>query len=133
MDRKPHPYLRGELVIVIDCHDLNRSAQFWASVLGYARNPSASGHYQNLVPASGEGVEVLLQQVPDQKRGKNHVHLDLRTQDLEPEVARILGLGAILVTSEPITEDGWRWHIMADPDGNEFCVLQPPGTGNARA
>jgi predicted enzyme related to lactoylglutathione lyase len=133
MDRKPHPYLRGELVVVIDCHDLNRAAQFWASVLGYARNPSPGGHYQSLMPASGEGIEVLLQQVPDQKRGKNHVHLDLRTRDLEPEVARILDLGATLITSEPITEDGWRWHMLADPDGNEFCVLQPPGTGNAHA
>ena len=37
-----------------------------------------------------------------------------------------LGLGATLLTREPITEDGWRWHILADRDGNEFCVLQPP-------
>ena len=34
---------------------------------------------------------------------------------------------ATLLTSEPDTEDGWLWHILADPDGNEFCVLQPPG------
>ena len=43
------------------------------------------------------------------------------------EVGRVLDLGATLLTSEPVTEDGWLWHILADPDGNEFCVLQPPG------
>ena len=39
---------------------------------------------------------------------------------------RILALGASLLTGHPVTEHGWRWHILADPDGNEFCVLQPP-------
>ena len=38
----------------------------------------------------------------------------------------MLGLGAALLTAQPVTEDGSRWHILADPDGNEFCVLQPP-------
>jgi predicted enzyme related to lactoylglutathione lyase len=60
------------------------------------------------------------------KHGKNRVHLDLRTADLAAEVTRILGLGATLLTGSPVTEDGWSWHILADPDGNEFCVLQPP-------
>jgi predicted enzyme related to lactoylglutathione lyase len=69
---------------------------------------------------------VLLQRVPDEKRGKNRVHLDLRTADLAAEVSRIVGLGASLLTNEPVAEDGWRWHVLADPDGNEFCVLQPP-------
>ena len=70
---------------------------------------------------------MLLQRVPDVKRQKNRLHLDLRTPDLEAEVGRVAGLGATLLTSEPVTEDGWFWHILADPDGNEFCVLQPPG------
>jgi hypothetical protein len=43
MRREPHPYLRGELVVVIDCSDLARSAEFWTGVLGYARDGVASG------------------------------------------------------------------------------------------
>ena len=59
------------------------------------------------------------------------LHLDLRTPDLAAEVRRVTDLGATLLTSEPVTEDGWLWHILADPDGNEFCVLQPPGMPSA--
>jgi catechol 2,3-dioxygenase-like lactoylglutathione lyase family enzyme len=126
MRSKPQRYLRGELVVVIDCSDLARSADFWAGVLGYVRDGTAVGTYQALVPADGEGIEVLLQRVADEKRDKNRLHLDLRTPDLESEVGRVLGLGAALLTDQPVQEFGWRWHILADPDGNEFCVLQPP-------
>src|SRR5215472_9293067 len=99
MHRIPHPYRNGELVIVIDCSDLDRSARFWAGVLGYAAAAATGGHYRSLTPQSGKGIEVLLQQVDDAKRGKNRLHLDLRTADLAAEVSRISGLGASLLTS----------------------------------
>ena len=134
----PQPYPNGELVIVIDCSDLDRSARFWSGALGYTAGPPAAGggaaggdRYRGLQPESGAGIDVLLQRVPDVKRQKNRLHLDLRTPDLEAEVGRVVGLGATLLTSEPVTEDGWFWHILADPDGNEFCVLQPPGMPSA--
>ena len=123
----PQPYPNGELVIVIDCSDLDRSARFWSGVLGYTAGQASSGLYRSLQPESGVGIDVLLQRVPDVKGQKNRLHLDLRTPDLEAEVRRVLGLGATLLTSQPVAEDGWYWHILADPDGNEFCVLQPPG------
>ena len=69
----------------------------------------------------------MLQRVPDVKRQKNRLHLDLRTPDLEAEIARVVDLGAALLTSQPNLEDGWRWHTLADPDGNGFCVLAAPG------
>ena len=72
---------------------------------------------------------MLLQQVPEGKHHKNRLHLDLRTVDMDAEVRRILGLGGTLITDQTVVEDGWRWRILADPDGNEFCVLQPPGIG----
>jgi predicted enzyme related to lactoylglutathione lyase len=126
--RRRQGYLggRGELVIVIDCSDLQRSADFWTAVLGYVDAGASSSPYRKLLPADGVGVEVLLQRVSDSKRQKNRVHLDLRTPDLESEVSRVRGLGAAAVTSEPVLEEGWRWHVLTDPDGNEFCVLQPP-------
>ncbi len=128
MLREPHPYRRGELVVVIDCSQLDRSAEFWTGVLGYGRDGVATGRYQSLLPADGQGAEILLQQVPEGKQGKNRVHLDLRTRELEPELQRLVSLGAQVLTEQPVSEAGWRWHILADPDGNEFCVLQPPGS-----
>ena len=74
----------------------------------------------------GQGIEILLQQVPEAKSGKNRLHLDLRTTDLTAEAERVVALGARQLTGTPVTGVGWRWHILADPDGNEFCVLQPP-------
>jgi predicted enzyme related to lactoylglutathione lyase len=126
MRRRPHHYARGELAVVIDCADLDRSARFWSGVLGYVREGGPGGSYQGLVPAAGTGVEVLLQRVPEYKRAKNRLHLDLRTRDLAAEVRRAEDLGAMVLTEEPVTEAGWRWHILGDPDGNEFCILQPP-------
>ena len=67
MPRKPHTYLRGELVVVIDCSDLRRSADFWASVLGYVRERPGSDPYQTLLPADGDGAEILLQRVAERK------------------------------------------------------------------
>jgi predicted enzyme related to lactoylglutathione lyase len=126
VSHSPQSYPRGHLVLVVDCGDLDRSARFWTSVLGYERAGPPGGPYQGLVPADGHGIEVLLQQVPEAKSGKNRLHLDLRTADLNAEVDRVVALGARQLTRLPVTEAGWRWHILADPDGNEFCVLQPP-------
>ena len=64
-------------------------------------------------------------QVPEGKLGKNRVHLDLRTRDLDPEMQRLISLGAPVLTGEHVAEDGWRWHIIGDPDDNEFCVIEP--------
>jgi predicted enzyme related to lactoylglutathione lyase len=114
------------LAIVLDCLDLDRSAAFWSGVLGYRAEPSSPGRYQQLLPADGNGVELLLQRVPEGKVTKNRLHLDLRVPDLEAETARVVALGARRVTAGPIEEYGWIWHVLADPDGNEFCVLQPP-------
>lgn len=120
------PYAHGEVVIVLDCGDLETAGTFWCDVLGYRRFGDSAGPYLSLYPTVDGGPELLLQHVPERKRDKNRLHIDLRTSDMDTEVARVLAAGAELVTHEPIVEDGWRWHILADPDGNEFCVLQPP-------
>jgi predicted enzyme related to lactoylglutathione lyase len=114
------------MVVVIDCADIGRSARFWTSVLGYVTDGSEADAYEALLPADGRGVEVLLQRTADAKHGKNRVHLDLRTRDLDAEVARVTALGATRLTKEPVRKVGWEWHVLADPDSNEFCVLRPP-------
>lgn len=113
-------------MVVIDCSSLERSARFWTAALGYMQEGEPAGRYHTLRPADGKGAEILLQRVPDGKHGKNRVHLDLRTRDLDTETGRVAALGARMLTAQPVSEHGSRWHILADPDGNEFCILQPP-------
>jgi len=63
MSREPHSSLRGELVIVIDCSQVDRSAEFWTGTRDYARDSTATGRYQSLLSAEGTGAEILLRQV----------------------------------------------------------------------
>lgn len=129
MDRASQPYLRGDLVIVIDCSDLGRAAEFWSAVLGYDAEEEGVT-YRTLRPRDGHGIEILLQRTADAKVAKNRLHLDLRTRNLDEEVRRVTDLGATLLTEPqaPVRECGWTWHVLADQDGNEFCVLRPPDT-----
>ncbi|RKS71295.1 putative enzyme related to lactoylglutathione lyase [Motilibacter peucedani] len=119
-------YARGELAVVIDCADLDRAAAFWTEVLGYRSSGYPGSAYRSLLAPESTGVEVLLQRVPEGKLAKSRVHLDLRTRDLDSECERVTRAGAVRTTEQPISEGGWVWHVFADPDGNEFCVLQPP-------
>jgi predicted enzyme related to lactoylglutathione lyase len=115
-----------ELAVVLDCQDLAGMGAFWAAALGYRTEPSDET-YQSVLPPDGNGVELLLQRVPEAKGAtKNRLHLDLRVPDLDAEVSRLTGLGARVLTESPIVENGWTWHVLADPEGNEFCVLRPP-------
>ena len=114
----------AEIALVIDCLDLNRCGDFWASALGYRRAGDIFEPYLSLLPEDGgQGPEVLLQRVPEAKRGKNRLHLDLRTRDLAAEVERLRKIGAQTLTTNPHDESGWTWHVLADPEGNEFCVV----------
>lgn len=116
------------LAVVLDCADLARATDFWCAALGYVALPkeAGSGPYHVLLPGDGNGIELLLQEVSDAKTSKNRMHFDLRVLDLDGEVARLLALGARRMTSDPLTHNGWVWHVLLDPDGNEFCVLRPP-------
>jgi hypothetical protein len=66
--------------------------------------------------------DILFVKVPDHKVSKNRLHLDLRPADQQAEVDRLLALGA---TPADIGQGDTRWVVLADPEGNEFCVLQP--------
>lgn len=133
MRRAGNVYVGGELVVVIDCARLDRAANFWSAMLGYVQDGDASDddRYLRLLPRYGVGTEVLLQRVPEHRTAKNRMHLDLRTDNLDAEVRRALDVGARLLTDQPVEEDGWLWHVLADPDDNEFCVLQPPASRQA--
>ena len=126
MTWQPNLYQHGHLVVVVAGPALGRAGPVGAAALGYADQGHAGETYRSVLPDDGPGVEILLQRTGDPKQGKNRLHLDLRTRDLEAEVSRVLELGATRLTQDPVEEHGWAWHILADPDGNEFCVLRPP-------
>jgi predicted enzyme related to lactoylglutathione lyase len=98
-------------------------------VLGYRQMGSPVGQYMGLTPPDGIGIQLLLQRVDDPKTSKNRLHLDLRAADFERELDRVLAAGARRMNEEPLAEHGWTWHVLADPDGNEFCLIQPPEAG----
>ncbi len=137
LKRQPARYGGREdtaLAVVLDCADLDRAGEFWCAALGYVALPMepGSGPYRVLLPANGDGIELLLQQVPESKGTKNRMHLDLRVLNLEPEVSRLVALGARHSTGELLHNNGWSWYVLLDPDGNEFCVLRPPDQNRDR-
>jgi predicted enzyme related to lactoylglutathione lyase len=74
-----------------------------------------------LVDADGTQPKLLLQRVDEPKAGKNRMHFDIETPAVDAEVARLEKLGATCLV-DAIEEHGTRWVVMADPEGNEFCV-----------
>jgi predicted enzyme related to lactoylglutathione lyase len=106
--------------LVLDCADPERLAGFWAEALGYT-NLGRADPYVLLVDEAKQRPKLLLQQVAEPKPGKNRMHLDVEADDVDGEVRRLEGLGARRV-EDPMEEHGSRWVVMADPEGNEFCV-----------
>lgn len=106
--------------LVLDCADAKALAPFWSDALHYREHVSWEGGVV-LVPREGEGPPLLLQQVPEPKQVKNRMHLDITTDEVEPEVERIEALGAKRI-SELQRLGSTFWLTMVDPEGNEFCV-----------
>jgi predicted enzyme related to lactoylglutathione lyase len=112
------------LVLVLDCADADTLADFWSAALGYRRG-RFHPPYVRLRDPHERWPNLLLQQVPEPKHGKNRMHLDIQVTDVAPEVERLLALGARVV--QPAHDDnGYLTAILADPQGNEFCVIAPP-------
>ncbi|MEU5718197.1 VOC family protein [Streptomyces sp. NPDC020403] len=108
--------------ITVDCADAYGLAGFWAGVLGSAvSDDDRPGDPEALVETPRAAL--LFISVPESKRAKNRIHLDLLPEDRtrDEEVERLLGLGATLVADHR-KPDGRGWATMADPEGNEFCV-----------
>lgn len=111
--------------VVIDCSDFRSMLAFWQAALRYVpREPPEDG-WVVLRDPDRPNVNISLNQIPEPETGKNRLHLDLYTNDRDGEVQRLLGLGATLHprASEP-DED---FTVLADPDGNLFCVVQKDG------
>ena len=110
--------------LVVDCRDPGRVARFWAEALGWVISQDEDTEWV-VEPPEGTRedcvvADLLFIKVPEPKAVKNRLHLDLRPDDQAAEVARLEELGAHRV--DVGQEDDAVWIVMADPEGNEFCV-----------
>jgi len=113
--------LKPGLGLVLDCHDPEALAPFWAAALDYVSLGSV-GNYVVLVPAAPPGPKLLLQRVGEEKTGKNRMHMDIEVSDVESFTSRLGQLGGRRISNGVEAEHGSRWIVMDDPEGNEFCV-----------
>ena len=112
--------------VCIDSRRPSETAQFWEQALGWRVTEEAEDEVVLGPPAGSpeDGVcpELLFLLVPEGKQVKNRMHLDLRPDDQAAEVARLEALGATRV--DVGQDDSVTWVVLADPEGNEFCVLR---------
>jgi hypothetical protein len=117
--------------VSVDCVDALVVAQFWSAALDRPIDPNASsdfaaigmvGHRDTSGWRVGDEPTWLFSKVPESKTAKNRMHVDLATEDCESEVARLVELGATRIAD--MDEWGYRWTVLLDPEGNEFCVAQ---------
>ncbi|MER6199513.1 VOC family protein [Streptomyces sp. NPDC001586] len=110
--------------VAIDCADSYELARFWSSVTGRPLHPDARPGDRETEVLLAEGPVLYFNQVPETKTIKNRIHLCLRPEtSRDQEVDRLLGLGATFVADHR-NADGSGWAVLADPEGNEFCVLR---------
>ena len=118
----------GRLVLVqIDCHDPVALGRFWSQVLGVEIEAVLGDppHYVNLGAPAGapDGTGVAFQRVPERKSVKNRLHFDIEVDDLASATASIEALGGSRASTQDVSEYGYHWRVMHDPDGNEFCLI----------
>lgn len=111
---------------VLDTSDLRESARFWSAALGFRAAERDDSPYLALSDPEGRFPPLLLQEVSEPKQGKNRMHIDLHVEDARAETERLTGLGA-RVLHPFFEEDGHLLVVRADPEGNEFCVIEPLG------
>jgi predicted enzyme related to lactoylglutathione lyase len=112
----------------VDSSDAYAQAQFWSAVLGFGPDPDEPdqpGDDECLIMSPDGSQRLLFIQVPEGKQVKNRLHLDLVPVEgaRDTELARLLDLGSTVVDDRR-QPDGTGWVVLADPEGNEFCILR---------
>ena len=110
----------GSIVIRVD--DLERQAAFWAAALDYVPRGETSDDFVLLRPMDGIGPNDSLDQVRSTVQVPPRIHLDIYAEDQAGEVARLIALGATEVHWDKRPPDA-DYVILADPEGNRFCVV----------
>ncbi|WP_167761148.1 VOC family protein [Geodermatophilus sp. DF01-2] len=111
-----------------DSLDPHAMSVFWSQVLGFAEDPddpNEPGDEECMIVSDDGARRLLFIAVPDAKQVKNRLHLDLKPAQgtRDEELQRLLGLGARTVADRR-RPDGSGWVVLADPEGNEFCILR---------
>ena len=113
--------------VIVNCHDPGPLAEFWAAALGWritvrgdpewGIEPPEGSREDSVVP------DMLFIQVPEEKVGLNRLHIDLRPTDGADQAAEVARLERLGATRVDIGQGEVYWVVMADPEGNELCVL----------
>ncbi|TDE00335.1 VOC family protein [Jiangella asiatica] len=123
----------------IDCANAYELSEWWKQVLDYvdiADDPNEPGHEECVIQTPDGSHQVLFIEVPEGKTVKNRLHFDLRPTDRtrDEEIERLRGIGATDVADHRGKYGpGTGWLTMADPEGNEFCVLRSDAEVAARS
>jgi hypothetical protein len=105
--------------VVVDCRDPGEVSRFWAEAL--ERPIAESGEGWASMPGD---PHLFFVQTPEGKSAKNRMHLDWDSQDREADVLRLVALGAERLADRSEESMGLEWTTLADPEGNEFCVVR---------
>jgi len=107
---------------MVDCRDSPRLARFWGTVLGRPVDGAGAGYWVSL-PDGNQPSGIFFREVADAKQVKNRLHLDLNPGDgtLAAELRRLTALGATVLARHN-RGFGLGWVVLADPEGNEFCL-----------
>ncbi len=110
--------------LTIDCAEPAKLAQFWSAALDY-KIVFESEDEVAIEDPQGKESTILLLKSPAAKTTKNRLHIDLNPSDQTAEVERLVGLGASHADIGQHADEDVTWIVLADPEGNEFCVLTP--------
>jgi predicted enzyme related to lactoylglutathione lyase len=116
-----YPDQRMYVCITVDVTDADAQASFWSQALPYD-DVAEFGHYRVLSDSTGRVPRMVLQPVPEPRSAKNRLHLDLHVDDIDAEIDRLVAVGA--TRRQRFAEYGAEWELMADPEGNEFCICR---------
>ena len=107
--------------VVIDCGDHGVVIPFWEAALGWTSHRINDQFVALRAPAAERiGFDILFQRVPEPKTAKNRAHIDFDAADMDAEVERLIELGGRKLAEHSL--GAFRWTVVADPEGNEFCV-----------
>ena len=112
----------------VDSRDAFAQSVWWAEVLRMTEDPddpNEPGDEECMILSEDRHIRLLFIEVPEGKSVKNRIHFDLRPTDRsrDEKVERVLALGAIQLADRR-NPDGTGWVVLADPEGNEFCILR---------
>ena len=110
--------------IVVDCSDPPAMARFWGDAMDWHLH-DVTGDHAVLRCAKGVGPFLEFLRTPDVKTVKNRIHLDLRPYPRDDQAAEVARLRALGATPADVGQGDVPWTVLADPEGNEFCVLTP--------